>query len=248
MMRRLRRAARRVALALALALAPCAAAQAAATTASVAAPAALHPTLTIPHVADQPAGQYYILLLQWSRDVAIGAVTVRVTYLDPPLYLGWLRQDTPAIDQATFERDLAGFPRTLRFRVAYQAAERRALHAKDWKVSLKGPGGAAIAAVAGKRIAPIDLKTGAKGEYWEDDWDYRFDVPAGFLAQARAGFTVSLAGPAGTGTARWDFGAQQRAATDASGYVVYLGGALSGLCVLLLAALYLTRPPRPTVA
>ena len=216
--------------------------------ASAAEPEGLHPGTTMPTVAAEPRGQYYILLLQWSRDVAIGPVTARATYLDPPLYLAWLRQGSPDVDQAAFEQAMAGFPTTLRFRVAYQAAERGSLHAKDWTVALQAADGTNIPATAGKRIAPADLKSGPNGDFWEDDWDYTFAVPEGPLSASGKGFTLCLAGPAGEGKANWTFGATQNAATSADGYVVYLGSVLTALCVALLAALYVTRPPRPSIA
>jgi hypothetical protein len=208
----------------------------------------LHPGVTLPAVAGEQTGQYYILLLKWSRDVAIGPVTARATYLDPPLYLAWLRQASPDIDQVAFEQKIVGFPKTLRFRVAYQATDRGSLHAKDWKVTLRTPDGASIPATAGKRIAPADLKSGPNGDFWEDDWDYEFAAPDGLLTTASKGFSLALSGPAGEGKANWIFGVTQSAATLDDGYVVYLGGILTGLCVALLAALYLTRPPRPSIA
>ena len=202
----------------------------------------------MPNVASEPHGQYYILLLKWSRDIAMGAVKARATYLDPPLYLAWLRQTDPKIDQAAFEQKLDGFPRTLRFRVAYQAAERSAIHAKEWKATLLGPDGAAIPAGAGNRAAPVDLKSGADGDHWEDVWDYQFETPDGFLKTASKGFSLALAGPAGGGKAAWTFGEVESASVRADGYVVYLGAALSALSVALLGALYVTRPPRQTLA
>ena len=54
---------------------------------------AIHPSTAIPNVAAEASGQYYILFLKWSRDVSVGPVTARATYLDPPLYLAWLRQE-----------------------------------------------------------------------------------------------------------------------------------------------------------
>ena len=210
-------------------------------------PDSLQPTETIPNVSSEVPDQYYILLLKWSRDVTIGPVTARVTYLDPPLYLAWIRQSSPQIDQASFEQKLSGFPRILRFRVAYQAADRGAIHAKEWKLTLRG-GGAAVQASEGHRIAPADLKSGANGDYWEDDFDYQFAVPRGFLASARKGFAVSLSSPSGNGKATWAFGAIATAPASGDDYVVYLGGVLSIVCVALLVGLFVTRPPRASVA
>ncbi len=215
--------------------------------ANAAEPEALHPSATIPNVAAAPSGQYYILLLKWSRDVVIGPVTARATYLDPPLYLAWLRRESPDIGQEAFAQKLADFPKTVRFRVAYQAADRGVLHAKDWKVALLGPNGASVPAAAAKRIAPADLKSGPNGDFWEDDWDYEFAAPEGLLAPASKGLGLALSGPAGAGEADWTFGAGPTAAAPADGYVVYLGAILSGLCVALLAVLYLTRPPRSSL-
>ena len=208
---------------------------------------AIHPSTAIPNVAAEASGQYYILFLKWSRDVSVGPVTARATYLDPPLYLAWLRQESPNIDQADFEQKIAGFPKVLRFRVAYQATDRASLHAKDWKVTLQTPEGTSIAAAAGKRIAPADLKSGPNGDFWEDDWDYQFPAPEGLLANSSKGFSLLLTSPAGEGKVNWSFGATQAAAAAADGYVVYLGSILSGLCLALLAALYLTRPPRASI-
>ncbi len=208
---------------------------------------AFHPSTTIPNVTSEASGQYYILFLKWSRDALIGPVTARATYLDPPLYLAWLRRESPSIDQAAFEQKLAGFPKILRFRVAYQATDRASLHAKDWKVTLQTVEGTSIPAVAGKRIAPADLKSGPNGDFWEDDWDYQFSAPEGLLADSSRGFSLLLSGPAGEGKVNWSFGATQAAARAADGYVVYLGSILSGLCIALLAALYLTRPPRTSI-
>ena len=208
----------------------------------------LEPRTTTPKVASEPQGQYYIQLLKWSRDLAIGAVKVRVTYLDPPLYLAWLRQTDPNIDQAAFEKKLDGFPKMLRFRVAYQATERGAIHAKEWKATLLTPDRTAIPASVGKRIAPVDLKSGADGDYWEDVWDYQFKTPDEFLKTASKGFSIVLAGPAGEGRVAWTFGAAQSASVRADGYVFYLGAALSVLSVALLAVLYITRPPPQTLA
>lgn len=208
----------------------------------------LRPARSLPSVAAEPGGQYYILLLKWSRDVTIGPVTARVTYLDPPLYLAWLRQATPDIDQAGFERQFSDFPDVLRFRVAYQAAERKAIRARDWTLRLHLPGGGDITATDGRRIAPVDLKSGANGDFWEDDWDYRVAVPRGFLAADPAGLTVSLSGPAGEGRAVWSFGAVATVAAAGDGYVPYLGTILSLLSVALLVALVLTRPPPASVS
>ena len=208
---------------------------------------AIHPSTAIPNVAAEASGKYYILFLKWSREVLVGPVTARATYLDPPLYLAWLRQESPNIDQAAFEQKIAGFPKVLRFRVAYQATDRASLHAKDWKVTLQTPEGTSIAAAAGKRIAPADLKSGPNGDFWEDDWDYQFPAPEGLLANSSKGFSLLLTGPAGEGKVNWSFGATQAAAAAADGYVVYLGSILSGLCLALLAALYLTRPPRASI-
>lgn len=207
----------------------------------------LRPTLDIPAVASEKGGQYYILLLKWSRDVVIGPVTARATYLDPKLYLAWMRQSAPDVEQAKLNAALAGFPRTLRFRVAYQAADRPALHAKAWKVTLIGADGAAFPSRPGKRIAPVDLKSGPNGEFWEDDWDYQVSVPDGFLRSDGKGFSLALSGPAGKGVAKWSFGVTARDQGRADGYVVYLGAALTGLSLALLLALYLTRPPRQSL-
>jgi hypothetical protein len=208
----------------------------------------LQPSQTLPEVKSGSPGEYFILLLKWSKDVAIGPVKPRVTYLDPPLYLAWMRQTKPDLDQAGFQQQFSGFPKILRFRVGYRAAERSDLHAKDWKVTLAGPDGASIPATEGHRIAPADLKTGTDGDYWEDDWDYQFAVPDGFLANAEQGFTVSLKGPSGEGRAAWTFGTITHVVTRADGYVVYLGSFLTAVCVLLLAGLFITRPPRASVA
>jgi len=236
-------------LTLPLILAACLAAPlASAAPADTAHPDSLQPTEAIPKVSSEAPEQYYILLLKWSRDVAIGPVTARVTYLDPPLYLAWLRQSSPEIDQASFEQKLSGFPRILRFRAAYQAADRGAIHAKEWKLALRGAGGAAIQATEGRRIAPADLKSGPNGDYWEDDFDYQFAVPKGFLASARKGFTVSLSGPAGNGKATWAFGAVATAPASGDSYVVYLGVVLSIVCIALLVGLFVTRPPHASVA
>lgn len=216
--------------------------------AAVPAEASLLPSLSPPSVAAEQQGQYFTLLLKWTRDVVVGRVKARVTYLDPPLYLAWLRQTTPDIDQAGFERQLSGFPTTLRFRVAYQAAERSDLHAKDWSLSLQGADATVVPVQPGKRIAPADLKSGPSGDFWEDAWDYQVSVPAGFFTSQSKGFTVSLSGPGGQGKVSWSFGDVQRAASSADGYVVPLGIALTAICVALLAALYLTRPPRASIA
>jgi hypothetical protein len=208
---------------------------------------AFHPSTTIPNITAEASGQYYILFLKWSRDVLIGPVTARSTYLDPPLYLAWLRQQTPTIDQAAFEQKIDGFPKIVRFRVAYQATDRASLHAKEWKVTLQTAEGTRISAAGGKRIAPADLKSGPNGDFWEDDWDYEFPAPEGLLADSSKGFSLLLSGPAGEGKVNWSFGATQTASTTADGYVVYLGSILSGLCIALLAALYLTRPPRASI-
>ena len=151
---------------------------------------AFRPSTTIPHVTAEAAGQYYILLLKWSRDVLIGPVTVRATYLDPPLYLAWLRQEAPNVDQAAFELKIAGFPKIVRFRVAYQASDRASLHAKDWKATLQTAEGTSISSAAGKRIAPVDLKSGPNGDFWEDDWDYQFPAPEGLLAELEQGLQL----------------------------------------------------------
>jgi hypothetical protein len=209
--------------------------------------AAFHPSTTIPNATAEASSQYYILFLKWSQDALIGPVTARATYLDPPLYLAWLRQESPNIDQAAFEQKIAGFPKILRFRVAYQATDRASLHAKDWKVTLQTAEGTSISAVASKRIAPADLKSGPNGDFWEDDWDYQFPASEGLLADSSKGFSLLLSGPAGEGKVNWSFGATQAVTRATDGYVVYLGSILSGLCIALLAALYLTRPPRASI-
>ena len=190
--------------------------------ASTSAAASLQPSPTIPNVAVEQPGQYFTLLLKWTRDVAVGPVKARVTYLDPPLYLAWLRQTAPDVDQAGFERQLSGFPTTLRFRVAYQAAERSDLHAKDWTLSLNGADGTAVPAQSGKRIAPADLKSGPSGDFWEDVWDYQVSVPADFVSAESKRFEVSLSGPGGQGKVTWNFGDVQVAASSTDGYVVPL--------------------------
>ena len=98
-------------------------------------------------------------------------------------------------------------------------------------MTLQTPEGTSIAAAAGKRIAPADLKSGPNGDFWEDDWDYQSPVPEGLLANSSKGFSLLLTGPAGEGKVNWSFGATQAAAAAADGYVVYLGSILSGLCL-----------------
>ena len=208
---------------------------------------ALHPSLTLPAFASVSADDYFPLLLEWSRDRTVAPVKLRVTYLDPALLLAWLHQTDPAVDEAGYTKALAGFPQALRFRVAYRADERPQLMAKDWQVSLKGPNGADLApASAAQSVAP-DLKSNADGTYWEEDWDYRFDVPAGFLGADLAGLELGLRGPAGTATATWQFGAIAATVDRSRAYVPWLGGALIVLCLVLLAALFVTRAPRRRV-
>ena len=206
-------------------------------------PDALFPGAALPSVASQSADGYYIDLLKWTRTVTIGKLTARISYLDPPLYLAWLRQSDPAVTQAAFAEKLAGFPQTLRFRVAFQAANRTDIHAKEWKLTLTGPAGSAIAATDPHRIAPMDVESGPNGNFWDVDWDYAFAVPENFLKTAKE-FDVSLSGPAGDRRVVWVFGLQTAASADAGGYVTYLGAGLLAVCVLLLAALFVTRPPR----
>ena len=210
---------------------------------------AIHPSTAIPNVAAEASGQYYILFLKWSRDVSVGPLITAPRHISRSAALPCVvaPEKSPNIDQADFEQKIAGFPKVLRFRVAYQATDRASLHAKDWKVTLQTPEGTSIAAAAGKRIAPADLKSGPNGDFWEDDWDYQFPAPEGLLANSSKGFSLLLTSPAGEGKVNWSFGATQAAAAAADGYVVYLGSILSGLCLALLAALYLTRPPRASI-
>jgi hypothetical protein len=210
-------------------------------------PASLQPTTSVPDVSKAPQNQYYVLLIKWTRDARVGPVTVRATYLDPLLYLAWLQQTNPTIDQRTFAADLGNFPQLLRFRMAYQAAKRPDLQGRLWNVSLRESNGQSFAAFAAKRAEPIDLKSGPNGNFWEDDWDYEMKVPQGFLAGSK-GFVVELQGPHGKATVNWTFGAVQGAAESSSGYVIYLGATLTTCCILLIAGLYLTRSPRPGIA
>ena len=206
-------------------------------------PDALFPSTTLPTVSSQAANEYYIDLLKWTRTITMGPVTAGVSYLDPPFYLAWLSQSDPAVTQATFGERFSGFPHILRFRVAFQAADRTDIHAKEWKLTLKGSAGSAMAAKEGHRIAPMDVESGPKGNYWEVDWDYTFAVPDGFLKTTKD-LDVSLSGPAGSGRVVWMFGVQAAASADTGSYVTYLGSVLLLLCVLLLVALFVTRPPR----
>ena len=210
-------------------------------------PASLQPTTSVPDVSKVPQNQYYVLLLKWIREARVGPVTVRATYLDPLLYLAWLQQTNPTIDQKTFAADLGDFPQIIRFRMAYQAPKRPDLQGRLWKVSLRESNGQSLAAFAAKRAEPIDLKSGPNGNFWEDDWDYELKVPGGFLASSK-GFVVELQGPHGKATVNWTFGAVQGAAASSGGYVFYLGAALIACCILLIAGLCLTRPPWPGVA
>lgn len=204
----------------------------------------LHPATALPDVKAVQAEDYYILLLKWTRNVVIKGVTARVVYLDPPLYLAWLKQTNPGISQQQFAKALAGFPRVLSFRIAYQAASRRDLDAASWKVALLGERGKPEAAKSGHSVSPPSLESDIKGTYWQEVWVYTFDVPAGFLNAHTAGFRIALKGPAGSGVADWQFGAVRVKVTHPDAYVPYLGLALLAFSALVVAGLFLTRRPR----
>ena len=204
----------------------------------------LKPSLSIPNAADRSRDQYYVLLLRWSRAGSVGPVTARVTYLNPDLFLAWLRQSSQDVTQQQLQAGLDGFPGTLRFRVAFRATDRRDIQARKWVLALRSPNGKTIPDTDGHRIAPVDLKTDAGGDYWEENWDYRFRVPETFLADAGGGIDVVLTGPAGSALLHWAFGRATAATDSAEAYVPYLGGALVGVSMLLVLALVLTRPPR----
>ena len=201
---------------------------------------ALTPMARLPSVSKVSADEYYILLLKWTRAAKVGPVTARVTYLNPDLYLSWLRQSDPNISQASFDREMGGFPEALRFRIAYQAEKRTDLPARGWKLSLVGPHEERISSELAKRIAPIDLKSGASGDYWEDVWECKVKVPEHFLSQAKV-LTVKLSGPSGSALVDWRFGASEEKVRNPAGYVGYLGGVLLVVCAALGVALFGTR-------
>ncbi|MGH7117771.1 MAG: hypothetical protein ACREFP_02035 [Acetobacteraceae bacterium] len=204
----------------------------------------LHPATALPEVKAVSAEDYYILLLKWTRNVVVKGVTARVVYLDPPLYLAWLKQTNPHITQQQFAKALAGFPRVLTFRTAYQAASRKFLDASAWKVALLGENGKPEPAKSGHSVAPASLESNEKGTYWQEEWLYTFDVPAGFLSAHTAGLRIALAGPEGSGTADWQFGAVRVKVTHPDAYVPYLGVALLAFSGIVIAGLVLTRRPR----
>lgn len=206
--------------------------------------ATLHPATALPDIKTVSADDYYILLLKWTRDITVKDVTARVVYLDPPLYLAWLKQTKPGITEAEFAKALAGFPRVLSFRVAYDAASRKLLDTSAWKLALLSENGKRDAPKSAHRVAPASLELSEKGPYWEEQWLYTFAVPASFLTAKTAGFGISLEGPAGGGTARWQFGAVHVEVTHPDAYVPYLGLALLAFSALVLAGLVLTRRPR----
>lgn len=208
----------------------------------------LHPATSLPDVQTVSAEEYYILLLKWTRDVAVKPVTAQVVYLDPPLYLAWLKQTDPNITQAQFVRTLVGFPHVLRFRIAYQAASRKLLQAPSWRVALIEANGKREPAKSGHRVEPASLESNAKGTYWEEQWVYAFDVPASFLNMSTKSFDIALEGPAGSGTARWQFGTVREEVTHPDAYVPYLGVALLSFSAFVVAGLVLTRRPRRSLS
>jgi hypothetical protein len=205
----------------------------------------LTPTLDLPDSASASSDDYFPLLLTWSRDVTIGPSTARVTYLDPALYAAWMKQKHPDAGNAEFRKQLDGFPGALRFRVGFRAASANLLKARDWKVSLKDAAGKMLATSDAIQISPPDLKGDDNGSYWEEAWDYRFDTSASFLKSAK-GFAIDLDGPSGSGEASWNFGNQAKATQSDDGYLPYLGWTLTIFCMLLVVALFSTRPREAT--
>ncbi|MGH7120336.1 MAG: hypothetical protein ACREFP_15330 [Acetobacteraceae bacterium] len=182
--------------------------------------------------------------MKWTRNVVVKGVTARVVYLDPPLYLAWLKQTNPDVTQQQFAKALVGFPRVLSFRIAYDAASRNLLDAPSWKVALLGENGKREPAKSGHRVAPASLESNANGTYWQEQWLYTFAVPVSFLTAETKGFGITLDGPEGSGTARWQFGAVRVEVTHPDAYVPYLGVALLAFSGIVIAGLVLTRRPR----
>lgn len=205
----------------------------------------LIPTLALPDSASVSAEDYFPLLLAWSRDITIGPTTARVTYLDPALYAAWVKQKNPDAGNAELRKQLDGFPTVLRFRVGFRAASANLLEAKDWKVSLKDAAGKTLSPSGAAQISAPDLKGDDNGSYWEEIWDYRFDTAASFLKTAK-GFAINLNGPSGSGEASWNFGNQTKVTQSDEGYLPYLGWTLTVICMLLVAALFSTRPREAT--
>ena len=210
------------------------------------------PSLTPPAAASVSAGEYYPLLLQWTQQVKLGSVGAQVVYLDPRLLIAQAKNGAGSAKQqlAAARRAVAGFPRIVKAEVIYTSPGRADLAPNVWHVLLRPDSGAPAPSTSATIESPPTLGSNASGTGWQETVIYTFENSGGRLLPPHTKFLkATLSGAPGRGAVMWPFVASAvPKPPDPTAYVGVVKWALIAICLLLVAAFVVTRPPREASA
>lgn len=214
------------------------------------------PSLTVPSLASVSAAGCYPMQIQWTQTQNLGKVQVNVTYLDPTVILSCVKNTYPtaAAQRQQAARQVAGFPAKLRVQLRILAPQQKTLAPGNWQVSLRSagragrPGGPVVTATAHSVTQAPTLVTEGTGTAYQDTMTFVIPDPGKeFLPPKSQHLVAEVSGPAGRTSVRWNFTgkAPARAKTSSNGtagYVPILGWVIVAVGIVLLAAMWVTRP------
>lgn len=206
------------------------------------------PVLSVPPLSTASADSCAPLTVQWMQTKTVGSVQVAVTYLDPTVALACIKAAYPdaASQQVQVNKQLAGFPSTLRVSLRLQAADQDQLAPRDWHVTLSA-GRAVSAATSHTVTEQPDLVTQGTGTAYQETIVYTFANPGDDLLPPKAAvLAANVSGPPGKASLDWNFSGKPLASSHRSdseiGYIPILSWVVVAIGVLLVIALWLTRP------
>jgi hypothetical protein len=208
----------------------------------------LNPSVALPELSTISAADYYPLLLEWTKSIKINAMTLLVSYLDPKITMAQIKnEETDAETQKKMTKEMLGkFPQELRIRVIYRSPERAALHIDEWHLELVNGKGQKASPLRSEVVSPLQLQTGASGQWWEESIAYSFpNMDGSFLPPKAGALGVNLSGPHSNDAVTWQFNAdaEKNVAADESHYIVILGWVSIAICLILLYGLWKIRAP-----
>jgi hypothetical protein len=208
----------------------------------------LSPSVALPELGTISAADYYPLLLEWTKSIKINSMTFLVSYLDPKITMAQIKnKETNAEAQKKMTKEMLGkFPQELRIGVIYRSPERATLHVDEWHLELINDKGHKASPMRSEVTSPLQLQTGASGQWWEESVAYSYpNIDGSFLPPTAGELKVNLSGPHNNETVTWQFNAdiEKKVATDESNYIIILGWGSIVICFILLFGLWKIRAP-----
>lgn len=207
------------------------------------------PSTTVPPLASVSGSNCYPSIIQWTQTHTVNNVQVNVTYLDPTVILSCVKNTYTGVSaqRAQAHAQLAGFPSKLRVELRVLAPAQGTLAPSKWRVTLSSAGKRVSSTSRSVTQAPTLTTLGTGTAYQETMIFVVPDPGKQFLPPKTENLLAEVTGPPGVTKVTWNFTGKAAKSTSSSAngsptYIPILGWVVVAIGVILVGALWVTRP------